>query len=48
MRWGEFGMIDGGGILNSVAGSFTLVLGDSRVELVGDACGISTFGRGWL
>ena len=40
MRW-ESGVIDGGTNLNSLAASFTLVLGNSRLELVGDACGIS-------
>ena len=41
MRWGEFGLIDGGAILNSLAASFTLAMGNSRLELAGDACGIA-------
>jgi hypothetical protein len=41
MRWGEFGLIGGGAILNSLAASFTLAMGSSRLELAGDACGIA-------
>jgi hypothetical protein len=34
-------VIGDGGILNSLAASFTLVLANSRLELAGDACGIA-------